>query len=783
VSPALLQALAGIVPVEPRSAQRAAPFDLPRWLSEHTVPVEGPRPWSSGERWIFPVCPWHPDHRRSAYIVRFPSGAVAAGCHHNSCRGNDWHALRSLYEPGWRRGGPGAAERRGGAGDGLPAAEEAPSPRAELPASGAALLAELQGWPAAADRAARDALEARALALLDRTAGLSHGDLLRAAHLLRGRGCRGEFTRGWVAAALAAGRRQAAPASEHIPYTTDGRRLYLLAEDGARGAVVADFAARIAEEARGEDGAAWFALDGCTAEGDPFRLEIAAEEFADDRLLKAALTRAAGARATVRAGRLPHLRPAIQLLSGDVRRLRRYERTGWVEDAAGRWRFLIPGREPEGTVVRLPRRLPYRLDPAAELDQGLPALAAALEALDPRRTTVVAAALFEAPLARPAGWLDERYALLIAGRSGNLKTTLLQTLLCCFGAGFLQDELLLKLGEGATRNAILRYAAQAHDLALPIDNYKPNTGDGSGGLVSLVHNLMEGGDRERLSREAELREGRPIRCFPIFTGEDVPAGDAAGLARLLVVPFAWSPGPDGENARLAEAQRLARHLPAVGRAWIAWLEADAGQAAAAAAARRFPEERRRWLGVLCAAGRQMVNPARVAANLATNALTWQVLAEHPELGPLAARYAAAHAEGLAAIAADMAGRTAGALEATRFLEALRGLLATGRCCLVPRDSGALPRGERVIGWADGAGGAYLEPALARHAVEEVLGGDGLGRISSAALYAQLDALGLIASHDPGRLTRKLRAGPVTTNTLHLAAAALAPADAGEGPAP
>ena len=55
-------------------------------------------------------------------------------------------------------------------------------------------------------------------------------------------------------------------------------------------------------------------------------------------------------------------------------------------------------------IVRLPRKLPYRLDPGADLGRGLAALEAALTSLDPWRTTVAAAALFQAPLARLAGW-------------------------------------------------------------------------------------------------------------------------------------------------------------------------------------------------------------------------------------------------------------------------------------------------------------------------------------------------------------------------------------------
>jgi hypothetical protein len=80
----------------------------------------------------------------------------------------------------------------------------------------------------------------------------------------------------------------------------------------------------------------------------------------------------------------------------------------------------------------------------------------------------------------------------------------------------------------------------------------------------------------------------------------------------------------------------------------------------------------------------------------------------------------------------------------------------------------------MIGWEAEDGGAYLMPALARAAVEAVLGADGLNGISSQALYSQLESLGLLATHDTDRRTKKLRAGPLTDNVLHLTAAALRP---------
>lgn len=105
----LLEALAAMVPEQPkpelaRHSSNGRPLDVERWLADHGLEVVRSGPWGAGGRkWVLAVCPWNPDHRdRSAYVVQFPNGAVAAGCHHNSCRGRTWHDLRDAVEPGWR---------------------------------------------------------------------------------------------------------------------------------------------------------------------------------------------------------------------------------------------------------------------------------------------------------------------------------------------------------------------------------------------------------------------------------------------------------------------------------------------------------------------------------------------------------------------------------------------------------------------------------------------------------------------------------------------------------
>jgi hypothetical protein len=111
VSRKLLEQLAALAPEETKTHARQTyngqgVFDPLRWIAERCPDVLGPYSWGSNQKWIFPVCPWNPDHtNKAAYIVQFANGALAAGCHHNGCHGKDWHALRDLVEPGWREWG------------------------------------------------------------------------------------------------------------------------------------------------------------------------------------------------------------------------------------------------------------------------------------------------------------------------------------------------------------------------------------------------------------------------------------------------------------------------------------------------------------------------------------------------------------------------------------------------------------------------------------------------------------------------------------------------------
>jgi len=102
----LLEAIAAQVPEDPGPAStttrtRGEAVDLQAWLSRHGILLAGPtsmqaRDGSPAEKYAIRCLNGHED---GAWAAQFRSGAVAAGCHHSSCAGFDWRALRDHHEP------------------------------------------------------------------------------------------------------------------------------------------------------------------------------------------------------------------------------------------------------------------------------------------------------------------------------------------------------------------------------------------------------------------------------------------------------------------------------------------------------------------------------------------------------------------------------------------------------------------------------------------------------------------------------------------------------------
>ncbi len=568
-----------------------------------------------------------------------------------------------------------------------------------------------------------------------------------------------------------------APAKHHTwPYTVKDGRVCLLKEDKDGDIVpvpIASFTASITGQIEDEDGARTFIISGNAVRGGPYSLEFPAERFGKEGELRAALEKAVGPYDPVYNRMSEHLVPAIKIMTTaeNMETTRRYRRTGWRGGD-----FLMPGLPLDGVRIELPDKLPYRVSADADLETAKGALVNLLECVDPAISTPVLSMLLQAPLHRPAGWQNERYGVFIQGRTGSLKTSFTQTAMSIYGAEFSNDRALIKLGEGATRNAIMAYATNAHDMPLFIDNYKPNTGFGFHDLVNLIHNILEGGEKDRLTRASTIKEARPVHCFPIITGEDVPDHDPATLARLLLVAFEWQAGQP--NERLSMAQMDSEHLQAVGLAWLAWVMSEEGQRIIRETARTLPALRNNWAAHLRDLRKDMVNILRVATNLATNELTWSIALQHPTLGELLTPYTKAHGDGLRRIAENMAKSTTEALECVRFLGALRELLATGQGVLIPRGLPAADMSqhdrERLIGWKDDAG-IYLLPTVALERIRKLLGQQSI-TASLQVLYSQFDGMKLIAGRGKDKVTRPIKMWGELYRVLHLLPDVLEPTD-------
>lgn len=527
--------------------------------------------------------------------------------------------------------------------------------------------------------------------------------------------------------------------------------------------------AAIEQEAEGE--AAEYTLAMQTKDG-PRTLRLSAMDLADHRATKAAFL-AHGIAIVPR--REQFVSAALLATAGDYPKIHVYHRIGWSQRG-----YIAPGMEPVGVRVSLPQRV-YVDMRGVQLAAARDAVTALLTAMHPEHMTVLLAHAFLAPLARPAHLDRFKYGVHITGRTGTLKTSVA----CCFmafwaGADWLMHP-VLKWGEGATNNAIMAHAAHLSDALILIDNFKPNTGGGSRDFIALLHNILEGADRERLTRQVKLRPTRELHAWPLTTGEDIPRQDAASLARLLVVRFTW---PGGQNAVLAKCQAAAEHLPALMRRWIEYIASHQEWARSVGAS--LSDRRQRWAEWLLRMRPGTVNATRLATNLALQEIAWEAMGECPDLSHLVAQHSGAHQRGLHEVALEMGAETAGSLEANIWLAALSDVLGSGRVYLRSLD-GVMPDLEpsktaRAIGWQD-EDCYYLLPTVAQEEVLEALRRSGQPlAVGIQTLYRQLAEVGvLLKPSNSERYTPLRKIGGQPRRILQLRRSSLEAAyDSGEG---
>ncbi|NUP96099.1 MAG: AAA family ATPase [Planctomycetaceae bacterium] len=138
-----LEALAGRLPSDRDRAPRYAAstsggrqHDVPAMLASAGLSVLRQGPWDGKYRWVLDTCPWNPSHGPGkAWVARFPSGAMAAGCLHSGCAGRGWADLKSLIYP---------STKAASASAGASSADSAGTPA--VPANVDAAAAALSDW-------------------------------------------------------------------------------------------------------------------------------------------------------------------------------------------------------------------------------------------------------------------------------------------------------------------------------------------------------------------------------------------------------------------------------------------------------------------------------------------------------------------------------------------------------------------------------------------------------------------------------------------------------------
>ena len=504
----------------------------------------------------------------------------------------------------------------------------------------------------------------------------------------------------------------------------------------------------ITEETRDEIGEASFTIAGRgSRDGHEFKFDITGRDFSDNRKLKAALMAHFGAR-----NRIKELTgDVIQRLTLDVKKLTLIKTPRWIDS-----RLAIPGLDGTGFKFNLARRVPADVS-AGKVEQGLAALKLIFETWPVEKAAILIATDLASPVC--GRWFNgDRFGLALVGTTGRgLKTEALKHVMAIYGAGFLSEETLLRWGDGATTNAMLSIASSCGCLPTGIDNYKATYRDGPSKFVSMVHTVLEGRERERLNRNAELRETREYASTLLVTGEDLPE-EASTVARLL--PIEWSTPPSFD--KLTELQAIANHLPAVGRLWCGHLSS-----VAELPMDTWKTSRSELVNAAKEAG--AVNPGRIGTTIAILKLVWTMALDSP-LGGVLKNYTTDFEKGLVSLIQTTACAAEDATEASQFVDVLKELISSGRCIVLDRvHTGNELTLPNVIGWRlkdpdPDVDGVAILPRLAIDAVRRVAGPQAQ-EVGPKTLYRQLHEAGLITEGSGGKRLAVKRAGAKTVRVL------------------
>jgi hypothetical protein len=227
-------------------------------------------------------------------------------------------------------------------------------------------------------------------------------------------------------------------------------------------------------------------------------------------------------------------------------------------------------------------------------------------------------------------------------------------------------------------------------------------------VTQLVQNYGDGVGKGRLNSASELRATYPIRGVLISSGEDQPEGEASTLARILSVEIGKGAVHLGRLTRLQTTDGPYLHLLTID--YLQWLltQGELGEEP-----RDLHHATRANILAKLKDVEHATNPGRVATNVAALYVSWVVFCRF-----LVSRGHWTQARGddwllqaktdLLALAKRQLDLTTGERYSNLFLEAVQGLLASGRAVLVDaeRETHTVEPGQVVIG-ARAHDGLYL----------------------------------------------------------------------------
>jgi len=410
----------------------------------------------------------------------------------------------------------------------------------------------------------------------------------------------------------------------------------------------------------------------------------------------------------------------------------------WVDN-----NLVLPGWEPEGYQCVIDDRLCFNMPDNLDLNAALRAHKSTLETWGFEKTLPVHTMMMGSPVL--GGYYPEdRYGIMLQGITNSGKTQFAVESIAVYGADNLKKTSTFELSEdGDTIKYVLDKAEEAGPMPIIPDNFRPTKKYGIAKLAGFIHNLLGGSSRGTMTQQHEARATVAYRTTPLLTGEDYPADTATG-SRVMVSNW---PKPDwGLHDKTLDDRYC---LPAIGRAWLLWLQTDDGQKFIQQIAAKFPEKRSEYQDAL---NKDTPAANRVGQNLAYNWMIWEGMCQHPTLGPFYSQYKREYEDGIEKFLKSVAIETKKGSEAERIVEMMLDRLH--RDLKLWKESLDYHMGYRdtVIGWDD-AEHLYIFP-------DELMKQVGTLRLtqelSGEAIGKQLFQLGYIERGDDGHTTKLKR---------------------------